>query len=91
MTVRELADDRRDPCQTGQPGSSNASFTGDELIALDRLGDEDRLDDAVFGDARRKRVKLRPVDRATRLVRVADDPVKRDFGRRVDTGCPAGG
>ena len=59
LAVGELADDRRDPLEAGQPGGPDASLAGDELVAVERLGHEDRLEDAVLADARGERRERR--------------------------------
>ena len=56
--VVELADDRRDPLEAGRDGRSQAPLPGDELVAVDGLGDEDRLQDPVLADARGQRREL---------------------------------
>ena len=53
VAIGELADDGRDPLQAGRLGGAEATLAGDELVAIDRLGDEDRLEHAVLGDALR--------------------------------------
>src|SRR5947207_6707106 len=53
LAIGKLANDRRDPLEAGHPRGTDASLAGDELITVDRLGHEDRLDDAVLLDARR--------------------------------------
>ena len=47
IAIGELADDRRDPLEAGQLGGPDATFAGDELIAVEDLGHEDRLEHAV--------------------------------------------
>ena len=58
LAIGELADDRRDALQAGQPRGADAALAGDELVAVEGLGDEDRLDDAVLADARGERLEL---------------------------------
>ena len=60
LAVGELADDRRDPVQAGRDRGPEATLAGDELVAVEGLGHEDRLDDAVLGDARRERARAPP-------------------------------
>ena len=48
VAVGELADDRGDAFETGRLRSPEPALPGDELVAVDRLGDEDRLEDAVL-------------------------------------------
>ena len=52
LAIGELADDGRDPVEAGGLGRAQPALTGDELVAVDRLGDQDRLEDAVLDDAR---------------------------------------
>jgi len=82
LVVRELAHDRGDPIQAGRDGCPKAAFTRDQLVAVEDLRHEDRLDDAVLGDARRERGQGRLVHVVARLVRVRSDPVGGDLGRR---------
>ena len=60
VAIDELADDGRDAIEAGRLGRPEAALAGDELVAVDRLGDEDRLEDAVLGDARAERRQVRP-------------------------------
>ena len=55
VAVGELADDRRDAFEAGGLRGPEPALAGDELVAVEGLGHEDRLDDAVLGDARRQR------------------------------------
>ena len=48
VTIGELADDRRDPLEAGGLRGTKAALAGDELVAVDGLGDQDRLEDAVL-------------------------------------------
>ncbi len=82
LVVGELSDDRGDPVQAGRDGRPESALTGDQLIAVEHLRHEDRLHDAVLGDARRERGERRLVHVVTRLIRVRPDPVGRDLGRR---------
>ena len=54
LAIGELADDRRDALQAGEPRGADAALAGDELVAVDRLGDEDRLDHAVLRGCSRR-------------------------------------
>ena len=83
---RELAHDRRHPLEPGQLRCPDAALAGDELVAVERLGDEDRLDDAVVADARREALELRDVEALARLVRVPADARDRDLARGRDRG-----
>ena len=81
LPVGELPNDRRDALQAGHAGCANAPLAGDELVAVDRLGDEDRLDHAVLADAlgeAREGVVVHP---QARLARVLADPRERDLDR----------
>ena len=53
LAIGELADDGGDPLEAGRLGGSEPPFAGDELVAVEGLRDEDRLQDAVLADARR--------------------------------------
>ena len=57
----------------------------DELVAVEGLGDEDRLEDAVLADARDERRHLGFAEVPPRLVRVRADARQRDLER---TGPP---
>ena len=52
VAVRELADERGDVVEARQAGGPHAALAGDELVAVERLGDEHRLEHAVLADAR---------------------------------------
>ena len=58
LPIGELADDRRDALEAGEPGRPEPALAGDELVAVEGLGDEDRLEDAVLADARREGLEL---------------------------------
>jgi hypothetical protein len=97
LTVVEPADDRGDALETGRRGRSDAPLTGDQLIAVEGLRDEDRLEDAVLADARRQRGHLGVTEATTRLIRVRADARERDVdgsaagvaARRDQRGKPA--
>ena len=38
LTLVEVADDSRDPVETGRDGGANPSLPGDQLIPIERLG-----------------------------------------------------
>ncbi len=79
VAIRELADERRDALEAREPGGAHAALAGDELVAVERLGDEDRLQHAVLADARGELLEAGVVDVAPRLVRVRRDPGERDL------------
>ena len=87
LAVRELADDGGDPLEAGGDGGSKPSLAGDELVAVEDLGHEDRLDDPVLGDARRERGELVRHRTCAGLVRVRADP--RRSGSRGRPTAPA--
>src|SRR6185312_13346108 len=78
LTVVEMTDDGRDPVETGRDGGANPSLPGDQLIPIERLGDEDRLKHAVFSDARRQARHLGIAEPASRLIRVRTDARDRE-------------
>jgi hypothetical protein len=51
VALGHLADDRRHAVEAGHLGRTDASFAGHELVAVQDFGDEDRLENAVDGDA----------------------------------------
>ena len=59
IAIGELADDRRDPLEAGRLGRTESALAGDELVAVDGLGDEDRLEDPVVDDALRSATRAR--------------------------------
>ena len=82
VAVRELADERGDALEAREAGGAHAALAGDELVAVEGLGDEDRLEHAVLADARRELLERRVVDAAARLVRVRRDARERDLDDR---------
>ena len=76
----------RDAIEPGRLGRAQAALAGDELVAGRGLGHEDRLEDAVRGDARAKRRQVLGVEPLAWLVRVRADPRDRDLDR---AGVPA--
>ena len=48
LAIGQLADDSRDALQPGRLCGAQSAFAGDELEAVDGLGHEDRLQDAVL-------------------------------------------
>ena len=91
VAIGELPDDGRDTLEAGRDRGSQPTLPGDELVPVEDLGHEDRLDDAVFGHARGERGELVRIPGASRLVRVRADPPGRDledagWRRRVAAG-----
>ena len=78
VAIRELADDRRDALEAGQLAGAESPFAGDELVAVEGLGHEDRLEHAVLADARGQALELGVVHALAGLARVGADPVERD-------------
>jgi hypothetical protein len=78
VAVGQLSNDRRDLSSPAAVAARSRRL-GDKLVAVDRLGHKDRLDDAVLGDARRERGHGRIVDPLARLARVESDPRGRDL------------
>ena len=66
IAIGELADDGRDAIEAGGLCRAQPPLAGDELVAVDRLGDEDRLEDAVLRDARVQRRQARPASNRLR-------------------------
>ena len=48
LAIGELTDDRGDPFETGRLRRPETPFAGDELVAVEGLRDEDRLQDAML-------------------------------------------
>src|SRR5262249_50818617 len=66
----------------------NSTLAGDELVAIDRLGHEDRLDDAVGADALGEGLEGIVGHAETRLARGLPDPIERDLdGARRRSGA----
>ena len=82
VAVGELADERRDPLEAGEAGRTHAPLAGDELVAVERLGHEDRLEHAVLADARRELLEHGVVEPVARLVRVRADARERHLDDR---------
>ncbi len=76
-----LPNDGGDPIEPSHPGGPQAALTGDEAVAVQRLGDQDGLQDAVGGDARRELGERLVLEGGSWLVWVALDLVERDLGR----------
>ena len=90
IAIGELAHESRDAVEPGGLGRPKPPLTGDELVAVDRLGHEDRLEDAVLGDARRERRETVRIEPLARLMRVGLDPRGRDLERPGLSGARCG-
>ena len=88
--VIQLTDDGRDALESRGCGRAQASLAGDESVAIDRLGDEDGLQDAVLADALRERGHLRLIEAAPGLMGVRADAVDREVGGPGLTWAPLG-
>ena len=86
VPVVHLADHGGDPLQAGQLGRPEAPLPGDELVAVEQLRHEDRLEHAVLTDALGKALDLGLVGALPRLVRVRTDARERDLARRGRVG-----
>ncbi len=84
----QLADDRRDALEPGPPGGTPATLPGDQLVALEGLRHEDRLEDPVLTDARGQTLQLGLVEADARLVRVRADAIERELDRTGLAGGP---
>jgi hypothetical protein len=67
--------------EAGRLRGTEAPFSRDELIAVDGLGDQDGLEDAVLDDARGERRQALRVESLARLMGVGTDPRCRDLER----------
>ena len=70
VPIGELAHQGGDALEAGEASRADTSLPGDELVAVDGLGHEDGLEDAVLADARAERLEAGVVDAVARLVRV---------------------
>jgi hypothetical protein len=86
--VGELANERGDPFEADQASRSHASLAGDELVPVQRLGDEDGLEHTVLPDACRELLEDGVVDPVTWLVGVGRDPRQRHLDDRSGPGRP---
>src|SRR5262245_25656575 len=80
VAVGELSDHGRDPVEPGESSGTEATLAGDELVAVERLRHEDRLQHAVLADAGRKGLELIGAEALPRLTGVRLDPGDRDLG-----------
>ena len=69
-----------------QARGPHAALAGDELVAVEGLGDEHRLEHAVLADACRELLEHRVVDPVARLVRVRRDARERHLHDRRRRG-----
>ena len=90
VAIGELADHRGNALEPGQLAGPEAPLTGDELVAVERLGDEDGLEHAVLADARCERLELVRVEPLARLAGIRLDPRDRDLGQAASAGRAAG-
>jgi hypothetical protein len=81
-----LPNDGGDPIEPSHPGGAQAALTGDEAVAVQRLGHQDGLQDAVGGDARRELLQRLVLEGRSWLVGVGLDLVERDLGRAGSRG-----
>ena len=88
IAIGELAHESRDAIEAGGLRRPKPPLTGDELVAVDRLGHEDRLEHAVLRDARRERREAVRIEPLARLMRVGLDPRGRDLERPWLSGAP---
>ena len=79
LAIGELADHGRDSLEAGQAGSLDPALAGHDPVTVKRLGHQDRLEDAVIGDARRKRLEVGMFDVTAGLVRVGPNLAERDL------------
>ena len=89
--VGELANEGRDALQADQARGPHAALAGDELVAVEGLGDEHRLEHAVLADACRELLEHRVVDPVARLVRVRGDARERHLHDRRRSRSGAAG
>ena len=82
VAIRELADERGDPLKPGEPRCPHAPLAGDQLVAVQGLGDEDGLEDAVLPDARGELREVRVVHVPPRLVGIRDHARERHLDDR---------
>jgi hypothetical protein len=58
LMVGELPDDGRNTLEASHSSGPETSLTGHEAVAVECLGDDDRLEHAVLGDAGREGFEL---------------------------------
>ena len=85
--IGELADDGRDALEAGEPGRPEAALARDELVAVEGLGDEDGLEDAVLADAGREGLELVRVEPLSWLAGIGLDPREGDLRHAVRLGA----
>jgi hypothetical protein len=81
VALGHLANDCRDAFQTGHLSGSDASLTGHELVAIQNLGDQNGLENAMDGNAGREGLKGFLLDTLARLVWIAPNSGDRDLHR----------
>jgi hypothetical protein len=74
-----LADDGRDVVQAGHLSCAYPTLAGHELVAIQDLGDQHRLENAVYGDASGQRFEGLLLQALARLIWVSADPRDRDL------------
>ncbi len=79
--VVQLSNDRGDALQPSGDGRPKSSLPRDEFVAVDRFGDEDRLEHAVLADACGQRGEFRGIEVPARLVRIGPNTVNADLRR----------
>jgi hypothetical protein len=83
VSQRHLAHDRRHAIKAGHLRRPHTALAGHELVAVEDLGHEYRLENAVHGDAARQGLQGVLLDALTWLVWVAANPGDGDLhGRR---------
>jgi hypothetical protein len=86
VPVGQLPNHGRDPVEAGCLSSALASLAGHQLVSIDRLGDQDRLQDAVLDDARRQGREPIRIEPLARLAWVRGDPTDLQLDRGRLTG-----
>jgi hypothetical protein len=91
LPVGELTHDRRNALETGGLGGAEASLARDEPVAVDRLGDEDRLEDAVLDDALGQRRQVLLIETLSAADVGSGSPGRsRSRSSSADRGCAVG-
>ena len=90
VTIGELSHDGGDAIEACEASRTHTPLAGDQLVPGDRLRHEDRLEDAMLADARRKLLELTLVDVAAGLERVGLDLRERDLDDRGRGRRPRG-
>ena len=79
LAIGQLADHGWNALEAGEAGRPDATLAGHDPVAVERFRDEDRLEDAVIGDAGRQGFEVGVLHVAPRLVRVDPDLAERDL------------